>query len=328
MIDHGDPNVVEPNVAEPDVVEPDVVEPRVPDSQIDAPVAYGPDKPKRAFVPESAVPRRRHRRWPWIVLGCLFAPCLCCALSVGVVAGGGAIAAAVYDDHKVTDTGSETIPVEADTPIRLDVDNQVGDVTIQPGATDEITVEWVKTASGFSDSSARDRLAKMSIDASESNGTVSVVVDSGHDNANFVSDIFNRANSVELTITVPDALLALGVDLNIGQIVVDGVGVEELSLNNNTGDVRFTGALSGDGPFEARTNIGDVVLTLPADTRADVQAETNIGSVAVSGFDTMNGSGSDDVTGDEWTGSLGAGQGSASSLNVQVDIGAVTIRAQ
>ena len=69
-------------------------------------------------------------------------------------------------------------------------------------------------------------------------------------------------------------------------------------------------------------------LTLPADMWADVQAQTDIGTVTVSGFDTMNGSGSDDVTGDEWTGNLGSGRGNAPSLSAQVNIGDVMLKAR
>ncbi|WP_162909519.1 DUF4097 family beta strand repeat-containing protein [Aggregatilinea lenta] len=315
MIDHDDPNVVEPRVPDSQI-----------ESQIDTPVAYGPDKPKRGFVPETAAPRRR--RWPWIVLGCLFAPCLCCALSIGVVAGGGAIAASVYDDHRITDSGTETVAIDPGEPVRVEIDSQVGNIEIRSGATDEITVEWTKTASGFSDGSAQDRLNKMSVDASEQDGTVSVVVDAGHTNNNFFSDIFGRANSVDLTITVPDELLALDVGLNIGEISIDNVDVGELALTNNTGDMVFSGALTGDGPFEVRTNIGTVTLELPADTTAQVDATTDIGTVKVEDFDTISGSGSENVPGDEWTGSIGSGQDGSRTLEVRVNIGDVTIRAQ
>ncbi|HML23692.1 MAG TPA: DUF4097 family beta strand repeat-containing protein [Aggregatilinea sp.] len=313
MINHDDPNVVEP---------------RVPDSEISDPVAYGPEKPKRIYVPETAAPRRR--RWPWILLGCLFAPCLCCALSVGGMAGVGAIFAAVFNDHKITDSGMETVAVDPDSPVSLTVDSQVGDVHIRSGATDEVTVEWVKTASGLSDSSARDQMAKMAIDVTETDGTVSVVVGDGSGGWAFFGDLFGSANSVELTITVPDALANLDVELNVGDISISSVDAEELSLANNTGDITYSGTLAGNGPFDAKTNIGSIELTLAANMQADLKARTDIGEVSVVGFDNMSGSGSgaENVTGGEWTGTLGSDAGNAPRLDVTVNIGDIKIRAR
>ncbi len=301
--------------------EPEVVEPRYPDvdSEVVEPVAYGPEKPKRDFIPEPAT-RRRRPRWPWIVLGCLLAPCLCCVLGVGFFAVTSATVATIVDRNKLVDTGSTTLPLAEGEDYRLQVDSQVGDIQIRTGAADEVIVEWEMTAYGFTGGSARRELERMSVTATESGGVVKVVADNSSDSFFFLG----QANRVNLILTVPESLTDLDVSHNVGDIAVDGVAAAGFDLRTNTGDIRYSGRLAGDGPYDAQTNVGSIRLELPGDARMDLNAKTDVGILTITGFETASRI-TEDIPGATYTGLVGRGAGSAPAVKLEVNVGDITI---
>lgn len=307
----------EPNDLEPidyDENEAEVIE-GTPDKRKNVPGYSGV-----GFAPE----RRRPRRWPlYVALGCLLFPCICCALPVGVLAAGGVTLAAVFDNSEATLSDVETIPVEGDL-IPLEVNNNVGDITIQPGTDDEVRVEYTKRAYALSKGRAEEELNSIVVDVSQrDDGTVVVSTDQGDDDDNF----FFRSNRVDLVISVPENV-ELRVTNDVGEIeVANGLNVEELSLRTDVGDVRFSSALVGSGPYSLIVNVGEIRLTLPANSYLQLDAQTNVGDVSVSGFTTSDEAQTNEV-GASLNTTLGEGDGSAPTLTAQVDVGSIRINSR
>jgi DUF4097 and DUF4098 domain-containing protein YvlB len=64
-----------------------------------------------------------------------------------------------------------------------------------------------------------------------------------------------------------------------GSIHVRGGSFESAEFATVSGDIEFTGELSGDGSFDFDTHNGDIVLELPADTSAEFEVSTFSGDI-------------------------------------------------
>ena len=61
--------------------------------------------------------------------------------------------------------------------------------------------------------------------------------------------------------------------------MLEGADFTEVEMRAVSGDVRFTGAISGQGSFEFKTHSGDIELRLPGATNADFELRTFNGSL-------------------------------------------------
>lgn len=160
----------------------------------------------------------------------------------------------------------------------------------------------------------------MSVTATESGGVVKVVADNSSDSFFFLG----QANRVNLILTVPESLTDLDVSHNVGDIAVDGVAAAGFDLRTNTGDIRYSGRLAGDGPYDAQTNVGSIRLELPGDARMDLNAKTDVGILTITGFETASRI-TEDIPGATYTGLVGRGAGSAPAVKLEVNVGDITI---
>jgi DUF4097 and DUF4098 domain-containing protein YvlB len=64
-----------------------------------------------------------------------------------------------------------------------------------------------------------------------------------------------------------------------GECVLEGGDFTEVEMRAVSGDVRFTGGISGQGSFEFKTHSGDIELRLPGATNADFELRTFNGSL-------------------------------------------------
>ncbi|MBN1964359.1 MAG: hypothetical protein JW910_06920 [Anaerolineae bacterium] len=282
------------------------------------PEAYLPEKRKRA--PDSGR-KSGPVRWWLYGCGCLFLCCACWTLPVLALGVGGVTLAAILDNSKVTASGSETVALDPDQPVSLDVTNHAGKVVIQAGDPDEIVVDYTKTAYAFSRGAASDQLNQIAVAvAQRDDGTVAVTVDQQGS-----STFFFQGDTVDLTITVPPEL-ALRVTHEAGKVEIGGVRVTALDVNNNAGDVVFDGALVGSGPFALSLDVGDMTVRLPPDTFVDLDAQTEVGEVSVSGFEAADSSTGGDGIGATWRGTLGAGEGTPPVFTLRLNVGEIAVQ--
>jgi len=291
------------------------------DNDLEEILVETPDKPKRG---QRATPRSS-RAPIFIVLGCLLLLCLCCLLPLCLLGMGGLTigsAAAVVMNNEATESGSEQVAVNADEPIVLTVENSVGQITIQPGSSEEVVVEYTKRAYGWTKDDANAQLKTMDVKVDQINDrSVRVNVEYSKNDFDF------GLNAVDLTITVPRDV-ALIVDNNTGDIQVEGVRARSLKLESNTGEITFDGDLAASGDFSIRSNTGEITVRLPQDAYVQVSATTDVGEVNVSGFDVSNDESRRDGPGVTFSGTLGSGPETPPTLNLHLSVGSISIRAQ
>jgi len=297
--------------------------------------SYEQEKPKRSLEDEPyygtpmddyAAPRRR-RRWPLlVVLGCLGLCFVCCVGPICVVAIGGAAIASFVDTATVT--ASQTFDVPDSGPVTLTIDNPVGDITIQQGASDRVVVTYTKKVHGLSQSSANRRLDDLQLSITQPQDDTIHIVAENVNEIDQLSEILSIGGQIQLTITVPERV-ALDVTTNVSDITVERVQANRLDLKTNTGDIVFDGSLTGEGdqqPNRITTNVGSITVRLPRDASVALSARTDVGKVSVSDrFDRVRQADSArSGVSDRWSGTLGS-DGDRPTLDLQTNTGDITV---
>jgi DUF4097 and DUF4098 domain-containing protein YvlB len=124
------------------------------------------------------------------------------------------------------------------------------------------------------------RLQSVSGDITVSGSPSDVDVHSvnGQVELNVKSAVVN-ARSISGGVRVVGARGRAMLDTVSGDCVLEGSDFTEVEMRAVSGDVRFTGGISGQGSFEFKTHSGDVELRLPSATNADVELRTFNGSL-------------------------------------------------
>jgi len=289
---------------------------------------YGAPDIEGATDDDAPRSRRPGRRPRWLILGCLLTPLVCCGLLVCSLVVGGGVLYGLVTRTEVTASGTETLAVEGDGPLTLVVDNRVGSVEVRPGPVGEVTLRFTKRAYGTTRARADKELANIAVSLTQdANGTVRAEVDTDRTDNSF----FSIANNVKLEITAPPSL-ALEVRNNVGSVTVEDVQARSLDLRSNTGSVIFRGTLdpAAASTYLLETNTGEIELRLPSDVYAEIDAHTDVGDLSIGrGFDAMDAR-TDDRKGPSatWIGVLGTGSGSAPTVRLRTNTGAINVRAE
>lgn len=291
-----------------------------------------PEPMKQKRMPEFEPVRRRRTRWPFfLLLGCFLLCCICvigpiCALATGI-----ATFASVFENSKVTASDVERVAIDEDEIITLEVDNSVGDIRIQRGSSDEIVVNYTKTARSFTKELARNALNAISLTVDQPSAD-RVVITAVQEQDEFFcgnqdgGDFFCGSQKVDMTISVPEELY-LDITNNVGDVRIDNVLARDLQVTTNTGDVHFDGELGVVGDFNIETNVGDIVMVLPGDTFIDVSADTDVGDLDFSDFDVSAGN-REPGPSSSWRGTLGDGNETPPTLQLVTNVGDITIERQ
>jgi len=284
-----------------------------------APFSLEPDKPKRApHQPDK-------KRWPlFVIIGCLLTPCLCCLLLFCGTVAAGVTVGAILENAGVTATGTESIAVEPGEALTVTIDNHVGDVTIEPGAADEVRVDYVKKAYGLTTKSARRELDDIAVVVTRpAPGHVVIAVDLNKGEDSF----FSVANNVRLTIRVPDEV-SLDIQTKVSDITIANVRVTGLNVENSTGEITFSGEFSGssEASYRLQTHVGDIQVRLPRDAVAGIDAAANVGEITVAGsFSIFNRVTDEDGPGQTWRGTIGSADEAIPTLTLKTDVGDIDI---
>jgi hypothetical protein len=255
------------------------------------------------------------------------------ALLIGSVVGWFLVGGATT---RYTDTTTKTFTVAA--PVTLTIQNPAGNVTIRRGAGDQVAVQVTKVVRTFNQSVATRELNGMVVNTTQNGNTIQVQ----SDYATSFFDGVRSSRSVDLLVTTPEATsltlrLSAGnatvsdlkgkmdLQLNAGNLTVNGAQVtDSSSLRTDAGNITATLSMTPKATLSVQVNAGNASLTLPSDTPARLDARVNLGSISVTGWSipvTHPTPPSAAASGD-----LGAN--ATGSLQVQVNVGAVTLRAR
>jgi hypothetical protein len=255
------------------------------------------------------------------------------ALLVASVAGWFLVGGAT---SRYTDTTTKTFTVAA--PVTLTIQNPAGNVTIRQGNANQVTVQVTKVVRTLNQSVATRELNQMVVDTTQNGNNI-------HVQTNYSTSFFDgvrSSRSVDLLVTTPqqtavtlrlnagnatvsDLHGAMDLQLNAGNLTVSGAQVtDSSSLRTDTGNITATLSMAPKAALSVQVNAGNASLTLPAETPARLDARVNLGSISVTGWSipiTHPTPPSAAASGD-----LGAD--ATGNLQIQVNVGSVTLRAR
>lgn len=305
-------------------IDDEPVEPRIP-RKAKSKTKHAPGYPGDEYT----VPKQRGRRWPFIIVaGCVLLCCMCWLTCCGLLAAAGGSVAWLLD-NEVSAKSTLTSPIEADdTVITLTVDNPTGRVRVREGRADEVKVEYIKKAFGFTTDQAQSGLDDMSVVLTNGDGADQFVVTMEKDDS-----FLHSLDHVDMTVYVPRNV-HLVITTNTGAIEVEDVRVHSMDLKANTGAITFEGSFGPDDSalFNLKTNTGIVTVRLPVDAYVRLDAQTNVGGVEVSpDFQAMRVE-REDIDGPDqaWLGVLGEAasedEGAGPKLILRSNTGGVVVQ--
>jgi hypothetical protein len=202
----------------------------------------------------------------------------------------GGFVVATIGQHEVSATTTQTLVVSG-TP-SLVISDAAGNVTLQQGGGNQVTVQVTKHAWGVSDAVAKDMLNGMVVNVSQSGSTITMSTQwSGP-----------ARRSVDLLVTVPaqaNANVHLGagnidarqltgaikLDTGAGNLTATGVTFNSTSrLHAGAGNIIVDGAIATSAAVDITVGAGNATLTLPSNTPAHLIASTGVGNLTITGW--------------------------------------------
>ena len=265
----------------------------------------------------------------WIVVAVIVVLLCCAAVAVAAAAGWLVTTWA----RETTDTEQQRAVVTGS--IVLEVHNNVGNMTVEPGPDGEVVVNATKKVRGSNQAERERLLADTEVTVAQQDGRVIVTVKQP------VRLLSGRSVSVDLDIRVPHNT-GLQIEGNVGDVearsltgelqVRSGVGdvtltditvQGQLEVRLDVGDIRFHGILPSAGKLTFKSNVGKVRLELPTDASFSLDAKTDVGSIDCQ-FDVSDQRSGEKLVGDELQGTVGAAP--QATLSIQVNTGDISIR--
>jgi hypothetical protein len=237
---------------------------------------------------------------------------------------------------RYTDTTTKTFPVAA--PVTLTIQNPAGNVTIRQGSANQVSVQITKVVRTLNQSVATRELNQMVVNTIQNGNTLQV-------QTNYSTSFFDgvrSSRSVDLLVTTPqqtavtlrlnagnatvmDLHGTMDLQLNAGNLTVSGAEVAgNSSLRTDAGNITANLSMTPKATLSVQINAGNATLTLPTDTPARLDARVNLGSISVTGWSipvTHPTPPSAAANGD-------LGTNASADLQIQVNVGAVTLRAR
>lgn len=224
---------------------------------------------------------------------------------------------------------SKTLAVDTDKPLRLNVTDDAGDVTVTGAEVDRVEVRAVKTAYGSSQARADEEVKGIKYTIEQSGNTVTITYELPES-----MNLSNRVNTVDFFVTVPRET-TVSVDSNMGEVNVKGtqgkvdvrndfgnVTIENmegaLSVLTSTGEVTATSIVAGSENIDLRSDFGSV--TLKKAGGMDISLDSNSGTITVSEVRaTGNLATNTDIGGTK------VENGSADALHIETNSGEVSV---
>ena len=242
---------------------------------------------------------------------------------LAAVVGGFVFSAIGQNEFSATTTNTFVV---SGTP-SLVISDAAGNVTIQQGGGNQVTVQVTKHAWGVTDTDAKGVLNSTAVDVSQSGNTITVKTQwSGP-----------ARRSVDLIVTVPgqaNANVHLGagnidarqltgaitLDTGAGNVTAETVTFAGTSrLHTGAGNIIVDGAMASGAAIDVSVGAGNATLTLPSNTPAHLTASTGVGNLTITGWQIpVSG-----MVGHTASGDLGGNP--TGTLTIQVGTGNLTL---
>jgi hypothetical protein len=299
------------------------------------PAAVSTEPPFSRPLPERPPERRSGNAIGWLigaVVGALLLFGLF-ALLIASVAGWFLVGGATT---RFTDTTTKTFTVAA--PVTLTIQNPAGNVTIRQGSGDRVSIQVTKVVRTLNQSVATRELGRLVVNTTQDGNSIQV-------QSNYSTSFFDgvrSTRSVDLVVTTPqqtsvtvrlsagnatvtDLHGTMALQVNAGNLTVSGTQVADNSLlRTDAGNVTASVAMTPRATLSVQVNAGNAALTIPADTPARLDAHVNVGSISMTGWSIP-------VTHPSPPGAAASGDlgtDATGQLKVQVNVGAITLRAR
>jgi hypothetical protein len=277
------------------------------------------EKPKNQ--PLSAPPLQPSSKSPLlrffllIFVGCPMLCCLVGCVCVGLVT----VFAGVSEHNRVTERSNEVLEVSDPDNVTLEVTNEVGQTRIRGTEdTNQIEVEIVKSATGFSRDDARATLNQLDVVVEKDGDRYLITVTDRDDSGNPFSDA-----SVDLLITVPRSLNLI-ITSEVGEMSVRDVNIrDQLQLTSDVGKIEFEGTIGPEGEHRITSNVGEIDIEVSADSSFRLDASTDVGEIEVD-LDLASPINSQDGPTHSVTGIYGNASTNA-TLTLRTDVGKITL---
>jgi hypothetical protein len=195
-----------------------------------------------------------------------------------------------------------------------------------------------KVVRTLNQSVATRELSRMAVDTTQNGNTIQVLT-------NYATSFFDgvrSSRSVDLLVTTPqettvtlrlnagnatvsDLKGTMDLQLNAGNLTVSGAQVtNSSSLRTDAGNITASLSMAPKAALSVQVNAGNASLTLPSETPARLDARVNVGSISVTGWSIP-------VTHPTPPGAAASGDlgtNAAGDLQIQVNVGSVTLRAR
>ena len=234
---------------------------------------------------------------------------------------------------------TETKTVAVSGVPTLDIENQIGKITVQPSSDNTLSYTVERHGWSFTSSTAQASADRMKFTVTQ-NG--SMVTMKGEQPAGLLRFNIGNQNTMNITVNVPHGSIvkviatlgqaiitnpdgSLDVTTNAGTIDVTGAKLGgPLNLHANAGAITFSGALAaGSSANTVLANAGGVTMTLDPSVKYNLNVKSDVGSVT-SNFNVPNGI-QRAGTGQTMIGVTNEGNGTPIPLQVTANAGGVTL---
>lgn len=273
---------------------------------------------------------------PLLIVALAFCCCCAAAVGIGAVVAGLTSADLALGGSWMTVTEQFERTMEVRGPVTLFVDVPIGNVTVQAGAVDRVSVTATKRAWGVNRSAAEERLRQIAISVVGTGERVEVRVSGVATSRNF-----GRAPQVDLVIVTP-SVTALVLDSRVGKVTVAGlqgdvtvtadvgevflrdiVPSEKLQVATRVASIEMSGPLAGRVVYELTSDVGRIAVQVPAGSAFNIDARSDIGDVRLD-FPLSGSSSREGLVGKEVRGQVG--ESPTVSLWLRSRVGEITVR--
>jgi DUF4097 and DUF4098 domain-containing protein YvlB len=237
-----------------------------------------------------------------------------------------------FSNDIVSAEGDEELRFSSGAPGTLDIQNDIGNITVSTGAGDEIVIKAHKIAWGATQAGAQTALDNLKVISVQEEDTVTIRVEPV--DTVYMFAFRARPDSVAFTVTVP-ANTEVKTRSNVGDITLSGI-TRDARLQTDFGDVSVTnttGNLSVDTDsgvitvqaiqaprqtVDLKSEFGSITLTDAA--AGEIALHSNSGRLELQGVSATGG-----ITLGSEFGSIEFRSGTVEGLNIEANSGAIEL---
>jgi len=205
---------------------------------------------------------------------------------------------------------SKTLKVDTESPVILNVMNDLGKVTIIGADVTTVQIDVIKTAYDSTLEKADQEVKAIKYSIEQNDNTIGVKYEVPNLND------FSEYNTVDFFITVPNQT-STNIEANFGDVTAKNIE-GELTVQSNSGEINIEAVDAGDKNIDINTEFGDI--TLEQIKANDVSVTSNSGVVT---FTNVRAAGDAYIKTD--FGSTVYKNGSAASLTLDTNSGKISI---